>query len=62
MALGTPIVPQVITVHLGTPKSNVRNVTLPFGEYIKNAMYTNHRTCAKACTMRFLVLGHLPSS
>ena len=36
MALGTPLVPQVITVHLGTPKSNARNVTLPFKEYIKN--------------------------
>jgi len=36
MALGMPIIPQVITVHLGTPKSNARNVTLPFREYIKN--------------------------
>jgi len=36
MGLGTPIIPQVITVHLGTPKSIVRNVTLPFKEYIKN--------------------------
>jgi len=36
MALGTPIVPEVITVHLGTPKSNARNVTVPFKDYIKN--------------------------
>ena len=36
MALGTPVVPQVITVHLGTPKSGARNVTLPFKDYIKN--------------------------
>ena len=36
MALGTPIVPEVITVHLGTPKSSARNVTLSFKEYIKN--------------------------
>ena len=36
MALGTPVVPEVITVHLGTPKSNARNVTLPFKDYIKN--------------------------
>ena len=36
MALGRPVVPQVITVHLGTPKSGARNVTLPFREYIKN--------------------------
>ncbi|MCL2300145.1 MAG: peptidoglycan-binding protein [Firmicutes bacterium] len=36
MSLGTPIIPLVITVHLGTPKSNARNVTLPFRDYIKN--------------------------
>jgi len=47
MALGTPIIPQVITVHLGTPKSNARNVTLPFKEYIKNMIYINHRTDLK---------------
>jgi len=57
MGLGTPVVPQVITVHLGTPKSNARNVTVPFREYIANAICTNHRTRAKACTMRILVLG-----
>ena len=48
MALGTPIIPQVITVHLGTPKSSARNVTLPFKEYIKNAICTNHRTLREA--------------
>jgi len=36
MGLGMPIIPQVITVHLGTPKSAARNVTLPFRDYIKN--------------------------
>ena len=36
MGLGTPVIPRMITVHLGTPKSAARNVTLPFREYIKN--------------------------
>lgn len=30
------IVPEYITVHLGTPASNARNVTVPFVDYIKN--------------------------
>lgn len=29
-------IPEYITVHLGTPASNSRNVTVPFTEYIKN--------------------------
>ncbi len=29
-------IPEYITVHLGTPSSNARNVTVPFTEYIKN--------------------------
>lgn len=29
-------VPEYITVHLGTPASNARNVTVPFVDYIKN--------------------------
>ncbi len=33
---GTPVIPQNITVHLGSPDSNAENVTLPFVEYIKN--------------------------
>ncbi|MDR0532160.1 MAG: SpoIID/LytB domain-containing protein [Oscillospiraceae bacterium] len=36
MGLGIPIVPQYITVHLGSPKTSARNVTLPFKDYIKN--------------------------
>lgn len=31
-----PYVPQNITVHLGTPTSNAKNVTLPFSDYVKN--------------------------
>ena len=31
-----PVVPETITVHLGTPSSNAENVTVPFIEYIKN--------------------------
>lgn len=31
-----PVVPETITVHLGTPSSNAENVTIPFIEYIKN--------------------------
>ncbi len=30
------IIPETITVHLGTPSSNAENVTLPFPDYIKN--------------------------
>ena len=32
----TPIIPEYITVHLGSPDSNAQNVTLPFADYIKN--------------------------
>ena len=32
----TPVIPQTITVHLGSPDSSAQNVTLPFSEYIKN--------------------------
>lgn len=32
----TPYVPQRITVHLGSPSSNVANVTVPFSDYVKN--------------------------
>lgn len=31
-----PIVPETITVHLGRPDSDARNVTVPFADYIKN--------------------------
>ncbi len=31
-----PYIPEVITVHLGRPDSNARNVTVPFRDYIKN--------------------------
>lgn len=32
----TPYVPQNITVHLGSPSSNARNVTVSFPDYVKN--------------------------
>ncbi len=32
----TPIIPETITVHLGSPDSNAQNVTVPFIDYIKN--------------------------
>ncbi len=32
----TPIIPENITVHLGTPSSDAPNVTVPFSDYIKN--------------------------
>lgn len=31
-----PIIPENITVHLGTPTSSAQNVTVPFTDYIKN--------------------------
>ena len=31
-----PIIPEQITVHLGTPESTAENVTVPFTDYIKN--------------------------
>lgn len=34
--MATPVIPDYITVHLGRPDSNARNVTVPFTEYIKN--------------------------
>ena len=30
------VVPEYITVHLGPPDSNAKNVTVPFVDYIKN--------------------------
>lgn len=36
MAVLTPIIPETITVHLGSPNSTAENVTLPFPDYIKN--------------------------
>ena len=36
MAIRYPVIPEYITVHLGPPDSNVRNVTLSFPDYIKN--------------------------
>ena len=36
MGIGQPVIPKEITVHLGTPKSAARNVTLPFKDYLKN--------------------------
>ena len=32
----TPIIPEFITVHLGTPDSDARNITVPFIDYVKN--------------------------
>lgn len=34
--MATPFIPENITVHLGPPDSNARNITLPFAEYIAN--------------------------
>ena len=31
-----PVIPENITVHLGTPDSNAENVTVPFVDYVKN--------------------------
>lgn len=36
MATGLPVIPDVITVHLGEPDQPAPNVTLPFSEYIMN--------------------------
>ena len=36
MAVRYPIVPNNITVHLGKPDENVRNITVPFVNYISN--------------------------
>ena len=34
--INSPIIPTYITVHLGNPDDNARNITVPFIEYIKN--------------------------
>ena len=36
MAVRYPIVPNNITVHLGKPDDNVRNITVSFVNYISN--------------------------
>lgn len=34
--MALPYIPETITVHLGRPGSNARNVTVPFPDYVKN--------------------------
>lgn len=34
--MAEPFIPRTITVHLGTPSSNARNITVNFADYIKN--------------------------
>ena len=36
MAVGLPVIPEYITVHLGEPDEPAQNVTLPFVDYIMN--------------------------
>lgn len=36
MPTGTPTIPESITVHLGRPEENARNVTVPFLDYVAN--------------------------
>ena len=36
MPSGTPTIPEYVTVHLGRPEQNARNVTLPFLDYVAN--------------------------
>ncbi len=36
MAISTPTIPTDIVVHLGAPKEDAKNITVPFIEYIKN--------------------------
>ena len=36
MEINTPVIPEVITVHLGAPSEQAKNITIPFTEYIKN--------------------------
>ena len=36
MAVGLPVIPEYITVHLGEPDQPAQNVTLPFMDYIMN--------------------------
>lgn len=45
MNIKTPIIPTLITVHLGKPDEAAKNITVPFDEYIKNVasseLYSN---------------------
>ena len=36
MQYGYPVIPETITVHLGAPDENARNIEIPFIDYIKN--------------------------
>lgn len=36
MAIRNPVIPTEITVHLGPPNEEAKNITIPFQEYIKN--------------------------
>lgn len=36
MPIVTPYIPEQITVHLGAPSSNAKNVTVSFADYVKN--------------------------
>ncbi|GHU61734.1 hypothetical protein FACS189418_1880 [Clostridia bacterium] len=35
-ALNNVIIPETVTVHMGTPSSSAKNITVPYREYIKN--------------------------
>jgi len=35
-ALRLPVIPETVTVHLGRPETEARNVTVSFADYIKN--------------------------
>lgn len=34
--LGSPVVPEIITVHIGTPSASGQNIRVPFIDYVKN--------------------------
>lgn len=36
MQTGYPIIPETITIHLGNPNDDGKNITIPFNDYIKN--------------------------
>jgi len=47
------VIPEFITVHLGSPNANARNVRVRFRDYIVNKMCRKHRIAQKACPSAF---------
>lgn len=60
MQYGYPVIPETITVHLGAPDENARNIEIPFIDYIKNVASSEiYPTWPKMPFGQYLCAGQL---